>query len=291
MSNKQVVWSKRVVKGCFAGFLVGIFLGCTPRIDEDAQIMTVATNYYQISTEPETTQETEVDFSDYDETTEPVEEKHDPVVFCGLSDPDFAITLSDEEALSFLTLVNRCYRVASSFSPADLVVVDVPGVNFPPNGVHELRKEVADALEAMFAATVENGLNLLLSSAYRSYDQQVFFHNLAINRAGGNVEEARRWSAIPGHSEHQLGLGVDLTTPELEGLGWLHNSFSHTPEGIWVRENAHYFGFIISFPYGREKDVAIAYEPWHIRYVGIDVATEMFNNNQILEEFLWYNSQ
>ncbi|MCL2558902.1 MAG: M15 family metallopeptidase [Turicibacter sp.] len=213
-----------------------------------------------------------------------------PVEFCGFADPELATLIPAEEALSYLAIVNRCYRVASDFSPHDLAIVNVAGVNFPWDAtVHHLREDVARATEALFAEAEANGLSLLMSSGYRSYAMQIGYHENAILRAGGDVELARRYSAVPGHSEHQLGLAVDLTTPLLEHVGWLDASFANTPEGVWVRDNAHHFGFIASFPYGREEDTAIVYEPWHIRYVGIEVATEMFNNNLILEEFLWYN--
>jgi LAS superfamily LD-carboxypeptidase LdcB len=101
------------------------------------------------------------------------------------------------------------------------------------------------------------------------------------------VEEARRISAVPGHSEHQLGLGMDISTMELEGE--LSSAFLSSPEGMWVQNNAHRFGFIISYPEGREEDTGFIFEPWHVRYVGVEPATTMFETGQILEEYLWYN--
>ena len=224
-----------------------------------------------------------------DETT-PVNgyQMREPVVFCGnTADPEDAAILTEEEALSYLALVNRCYRMSSDFSPYDLSVVNVATVN-PPFGsdVHHLRESAARATEELFRAAEAENLFLLMSSGYRSYDLQTFFHTNAVATHG--LEEGRRISAVPGHSEHQLGLGVDLTTHALEGEGWLSQRFSTTPEGVWVRANAHRFGFIISYPQGREADTGFIYEPWHIRFVGVEAATEMFNAGQILEEFLWY---
>ena len=216
----------------------------------------------------------------------------EPIIFCGTADPDEATVLTTEESLSYLALVNRCYRLASDFSPHDLTIVNVPSVNAPEDGYggHRLREAAAHALEALFSEAESVGLNLFMSSGYRDFNLQTFFYERQIQNQGGDVEAARRISAVPGHSEHQLGLGVDLTTPELQVLGWLHPDFSATPEGVWVRDNAHRFGFIVSFPYGREADVAIIYEPWHIRYVGVEAAIEIFNNDQILEEYLWYSN-
>lgn len=228
-------------------------------------------------------------------TTAPHEQQDDhrdvePVQFCGAADPDDATVLSFDAAMSYVALVNRCYRMAHDFRPNDLIVVNVPGVNFPPGEtVHQLRQTAAHAAERLFEGASEAGLDLWMSSAFRDYTfQSTLFHN---NVANFGLEETMRFSAVPGHSEHQLGLGVDLTTPALEGLGWLHGEFANTPEGIWVSQHAHRFGFIVSFPYGREADVAIIYEPWHIRYVGVDIATQMFNEGLILEEYLWYYGQ
>ena len=294
--KKYLAWKKRKIlkrmlflSACILALVSGIILG--------ANRCNRYNDYHATDAPTENTLSTLSNDRDQpvvNHTTEPSDtgETREPIVYCGAANPEDATIISDERAHSYLTLVNRCYRVSNEFSPHDLSTVNVPGVNFrwqTPN-VHELRETAARALEALFnEANDVHDLSLLLSSAYRSYEDQVFFHNQAINNAGGNVEEARRWSAVPGHSEHQLGLGADLTTPALEGLGWLHNDFSTTPEGVWVRENAHRFGFIVSFPYGREADVAIIYEPWHIRYVGVETATFIFTQGLILEEYLWYH--
>ena len=217
---------------------------------------------------------------------EPTEIVREPVVFCSLADPDDAITLSDEEALSYLALVNRCYRVSSEFEPRDLSVVNVESVN-TNWGSHLLRESAARALEEMFQAAAEEGLVLLASNGHRPHERQEMFHNNAI--ASWGLEEARRVSAVPGHSEHQLGLAMDITAHSIDAR--LIEAFAEVPEGIWVNQNAHRFGFIISYPYGREEDTGFIYEPWHIRFVGVEAATEMFNTGQILEEFLWYNNQ
>ena len=222
-----------------------------------------------------------------DELTEPetTEVEREPVVYCGQADPDDAITLTDEEALSYLALVNRCYRVSSEFEPGDLSVVDVESVN-TTWGPHLMRESAARALEDMFqAAAEEEGLVLLARNGHRPHERQEVFHNNAIASLG--LEEGRRVSAVPGHSEHQLGLAMDITAHSVDER--LIEEFANTPEGIWVNQNAHRFGFIISYPYGREADTGFVYEPWHIRFVGIEVATEMFYAGQILEEFLWYN--
>ena len=209
-----------------------------------------------------------------------------PFVFCGDDDPEHAELLSDEDALSYLALVNRCFRVSSPFSPPDLSDVQVESARVQEGNYHRLRETAARAAEQLFQAATDEGLALIARSGYRSYDLQTFFHSNVVNELG--VEEGRRVSAVPGHSEHQLGLALDVSSPEINGD--LIEAFSQTTEGRWLNQNAHRFGFIIRYPQNREADTGFIYEPWHIRYVGVDAATEMFISGQILEEFLWNQS-
>lgn len=208
----------------------------------------------------------------------------EPIVFCGAADPENAVTLSDEQALSYLVLVNRCYRVSDEFEPADLSPVNVESRRVLEGSHHLLRETAARAAEALFQAAEAEDLFLIASSGYRSYEWQTYFYTNAVDTIG--LEEARRVSAVPGHSEHQLGLALDVSTRELEGD--LIEAFATTPEGMWVNENAHRFGFIISYPQNREAETGFIYEPWHIRFIGVEAATEIFNHEQILEAFLWY---
>ena len=189
----------------------------------------------------------------------------------------YAVTISHIDALSYTALVNRNWRLDSDFSPTDLRVINVASFH----GNHSLRASAANAAESMFLAASEDGHILVATSGYRSYWTQQSTHNHWINVMGET--EARRVSARPGHSEHQLGLALDITT---HALGGLSEYFSFTNEGTWVRYNAHRFGFIVRYPYGREACTGYIYEPWHIRFVGIEAATTIFNDNLILEEFL-----
>lgn len=186
-------------------------------------------------------------------------------------------TIANNDALSYLALVNRNWRLNSDFSPHDLRNVNVTSFN----GNHRLRESAAIAAENLFASASEAGYVLVATSGYRSYWTQHSTHNHWIAVMGET--EARRVSARPGHSEHQLGLALDITT---HALGGLSNAFSVTAEGTWVRYNAHHFGFIIRYPYGRETCTGYIYEPWHLRFVGIDAATIIFNGGLILEEYL-----
>jgi len=208
-----------------------------------------------------------------------------PIIFCGTADHDEALTLSHEESLSYLALINRCYKMAGDFIPPDLSIVNAPNIYGNANQWIQLRYTAARALEEMFnVAYAEYGHELIIISGYRSYVDQTAIHESAILRLG--LEEALSSSARQGHSEHQLGLAMDLSTFELGAH--LTPLFASTLEGNWVQQNAHRFGFIISFPESREEDTGIMYEPWHIRYVGVESATIIYQNGLILEEYLWY---
>lgn len=182
---------------------------------------------------------------------------------------------------SIMVFVNKQRNLPADYTPADLVMPSVP---FPFNGDEPrkyMRAEAALALEQLFAEAKKLNLDLFATSGYRSYDKQKLIFNSNANAKG--EEEANKTSARPGQSEHQTGLAMDVTSSKV-GFG-LTESFGAITEGIWLRENAHLFGFIIRFPKGKEHITGYSYEPWHLRYVGIDVAEYIYSNNLTLEEY------
>jgi len=182
-----------------------------------------------------------------------------------------------------LVLVNKSHQLAADFSPSDLRLLSVLDFYNNPATTMFMRDVAATAVEALFqAAFDEEGLVLWARSAYRSYQTQQHTHARMVSQMG--QVEADRWSARPGHSEHQTGLALDITSAAVNGT--ITQGFSNTPEGIWLRENAHRFGFIMRYPYNREAETGYAYEPWHIRYVGMEAAAIIFENNLILEQYL-----
>ncbi|MCL1924442.1 MAG: M15 family metallopeptidase [Defluviitaleaceae bacterium] len=186
-----------------------------------------------------------------------------------------------------LVLVNRTNRLPNYFSPYDLRLIDVLdwyNVPAPQSSRILMRDTAATAAENMFRAAYEEaGLVLWARSGYRSFARQVTVHQNAVDRMGRT--EAERVSAWPGHSEHQTGLALDVTSASVNG--WLVEDFSRTPEGAWVGNNAHRFGYIVRYLPYREAETGFVYEPWHIRYVGIESATVIFENGLILEEYLY----
>ncbi|MFC0524474.1 cell wall-binding repeat-containing protein [Pontibacillus salicampi] len=181
-----------------------------------------------------------------------------------------------------LLLVNKQRGIPASYEPARLVEPDVP---FPFSDDREKRymsDMAAGQLEKMFNAAWNDGVELYAQSGFRSYERQKEIHE-AITRNRGS-EYADRVSAEPGHSEHQTGLAMDVTSPEVNYR--LIQEFASTEEGRWVQNHAADYGFIIRYPKGREKDTGYTYEPWHLRYVGISIAQYMDRTNRILEEYL-----
>lgn len=155
------------------------------------------------------------------------------------------------------------------YEPDDLVVVPVAHTWEP-----EMRQEASDAVVAMFqAAADEAGLALASNSAYRSYSTQEEIYD------GDDTLTAR-----PGYSEHQTGLVMDIGAES--GECSLAACFGDTPEGVWLRDNAYRFGFILRYPADKIDVTGYEYEPWHFRYVGVDLATEMHDRGiTTLEEF------
>jgi zinc D-Ala-D-Ala carboxypeptidase len=143
-----------------------------------------------------------------------------------------------------------------------------------------MRKEAATALTDMIAAAQAESLTISPLSGYRSYNTQVSVYNNEVKRYGQSVADTQ--SARPGTSEHQTGLAIDVGGG---GCG-IEDCFGNTPNGKWVAANAYKYGFIIRYTPGKESVTGYRPEPWHIRYIGTELATEMRQKGaQTLEEF------
>ncbi len=181
---------------------------------------------------------------------------------------------------SYTALVNRNYLLPSDYIPTDLAE---PNIRFSfgyRDDKRKLRKEAASALEKMFHAAEKKKIILYGVSGYRSYQRQkqIYDRNVAIR--GRSATDTV--SAMPGSSEHQTGLTIDISARSVGCR--LDQSFGDTKEGRWVAKNAHKYGYIVRYPYGKSKITGYHYEPWHIRYVGRSVATYLYENNLTLEE-------
>ncbi len=146
----------------------------------------------------------------------------------------------------------------------------------------QLRGDVIEAMRPMIAAAATDGVSLRVESAYRSYSEQARTFAYWVSVMG--EAQARRESAVPGHSEHQLGTTTDFSDPS---NGWeLVESFAVSPSGRWLAANASRFGFAMSYPPGGEPITGYIYEPWHFRYIGVAVAQEWRASGKTLIEYL-----
>lgn len=185
-----------------------------------------------------------------------------------------------DEPGSLWVIVNKQRSIPASYEPTSL---RQPNVAVRASGSPEmlLRDDAASAVEQLVAAAAKDGVNLMLVSGYRSYGLQQAVYNG--NVASEGQAQADKTSARPGHSEHQTGLGADLGATS--GACQLQACFGQTPEGQWLAANAHKYGFVIRYPEGKEAIVGYTYEPWHLRYVGKSLASEVKKTGQTLEEF------
>jgi zinc D-Ala-D-Ala carboxypeptidase len=123
---------------------------------------------------------------------------------------------------------------------------------------------------------------LCLNSGYRSYATQQYTYNNALARYGKKVAEAL--AAHPGHSEHQTGLAADVSTT---ALGCKITNFGSSKASAWIAKNAHQFGFIVRYPNNMQKITGYQYEPWHLRFVGVELATQMMTSKIMTLEQFW----
>ena len=161
-----------------------------------------------------------------------------------------------------ILVVNKTYALPKTYAP---------GVDAAANS----------KLKEMFAAAKKEGISLWIKSGYRSYNDQKVIYNNYVAKDG--VAEADRYSARPGHSEHQTGLAFDLNS--------LSQSFGDTKEGKWLAQNCHKYGFIIRYPKNKEHITGYMYEPWHVRYLGVETASQVYASGLCLEEYLGITSK
>ncbi|MBI9101170.1 MAG: M15 family metallopeptidase [Spirochaetales bacterium] len=187
--------------------------------------------------------------------------------------------LIDPESID--ALVNKTRSLPEDYEPPLLTRVSVPTcLTFQE--VNHLRRPAAAALSRMFTeAEDEEGYKLIARSGYRSHKTQAGLYQMNVENHG--QEYADKYSARPGTSEHQTGLAMDITSKTVNNQ--LVDNFGETPEGVWVHENCHRFGFILRYLPGKEDVTGYNYEPWHLRYVGEVLATEIYSRGLTLEEF------
>jgi D-alanyl-D-alanine carboxypeptidase len=179
-------------------------------------------------------------------------------------------------------LVNKRNKLPDDYRPHDLVDPDIPFIFKEKTQKRKMRIAAAKAIEKMFAGAEQDGVSLLGVSAYRSHVAQTALFNYYVNADGYKL--ASTYSAIPGTSEHETGLAIDVTGGN--GKCAAEHCFEGTVEAKWLHQHAAEYGFIIRYPKGKDKITGYKYEPWHLRYVGKTIAKEIMNRGITLEEYL-----
>ncbi len=184
------------------------------------------------------------------------------------------ITVTDDD--SVYRMVNKQYTLSEDYVPADLVLCTVSS-----EGEVYLVNEAADALSTMFQAASEDGVSLYLISGYRSYSTQLSLYNTYLQLYGQNyVDEI---DCIPGTSEHQLGLSVDLG--QADHKFELDTRFDTTDTYRWLSDNSWKYGFIARNPMNSQNLTGIVYSPWNFRYVGNELARVLHEKGMIMEQY------
>ena len=181
----------------------------------------------------------------------------------------------------FSRLVNRDYPLPQDFVPEDLVPCDFPFLASGDEEKRLLNARAAASAKRLVEYGKSFGCHLVGISGYRSYARKKELYEARVREAG--AEHAARYLALPGTSEHQSGLALDLSCPAVHME--LEESFADTDEGRWLKAYAPMFGFIIRYPKGKEAVTGYAWEPWHIRYVSKSLALYLALTGLTLEDY------
>ena len=174
--------------------------------------------------------------------------------------------------LDITTLVNKYNKLPDNYEIDDLVVLD----NEYSNKGEKVRKVIYNDLKKMFDDAKKDNINLNVISGFRTYEKQDTLFNNSIKKNG--IDHALIYSAKPGYSEHQLGLAIDINSVE--------ENFKNTNEYKWLKNNSYKYGFIERYPENKEYITGFGYEPWHYRYLGVDITTRIFTENITYEEYV-----
>ncbi|WP_245724057.1 M15 family metallopeptidase [Marinococcus luteus] len=268
---------KWMIVAGISGLLVSA--GCANNGNEDSgtdEAEETSSDPSEENNNEESQKETE---SDTEEKTE--EAENEEQADAGEEPPETGENGDLENPSAIDALINREYHLPSDYEPENLVI---PDVAFPFEGEPQkkyMREEAAVQLENMFAEAEEEEIELSAVSGYRSYDRQESI--FAANAEEDGEEEANKYSARAGESEHQSGLAMDVSAAS---VGYsLTTDLGDTEEGEWLEENAHEYGFVIRYPEDKTDITGYQYEPWHVRYVGEDLAETLNENDWVMEEY------
>ena len=171
-------------------------------------------------------------------------------------------------------LVNKYNYLLEKYIPNNLIKLD----EYAKNNLY-LNQEAYNAFKKMALDAKINGLSIRIISAYRDYNYQ---NNLYNNYLKNDPQNADKYSAKPGHSEHQTGLAIDI-----DNISNIYDKFENTKEFLWVKDNCYKYGFILRYPKDKEHITGYIYEPWHYRYVGIEISSYIYENDLTYEEYYY----
>jgi D-alanyl-D-alanine carboxypeptidase len=298
----QLMWKNSIGLGLLA-ITICVCGGCMNSTREPASPVPPVSGEKQISTAPATPAPAPAPVSKNDsstpakhlETTVPaappttsthpandsenVDNKKDPAGQERASQDDAVQVVANPDSIT--VLLNKQFGLPNHYKPKDLVELKVPFISRKQNEKHLMRKEAAAALEVMFAAAKKEGILLKGVSAYRSNAAQTLLFNRYVQLDG--VEKARMYSAVPGTSEHETGLAIDIAGSNEKCAA--SDCFAGSKEALWLDQHAAEYGFIIRYPKGKEAITGYQYEPWHIRYVGKKISKEIAERGITLEEY------
>ena len=188
------------------------------------------------------------------------------------------INLTNEEANNIDVIVNKYYKLNSNYEPSDLTKINS---KYSSGSNQRLRAEAAIKFEEMAGAMANEGLKIYAGSTYRSYDYQLGLYNRYVAQDG--FAEAETYSARAGYSEHQLGLAVDIINGRWSYLSETDKEYD------WLINNSYKYGYILRYPRNKEYVTGYVFEDWHFRYLGVELATKVYESNLTYDEFVARN--
>jgi zinc D-Ala-D-Ala carboxypeptidase len=190
-------------------------------------------------------------------------------------------TKSLTDASSLWVIVNKKYPLPLDYVPSGLRAPAVKLKNASDNTEMMLREDAAVAAEKFLKDAETAGHSFMLVSAYRSSQLQRILYGRYVSESGAS--EADTFSARPGYSEHQTGLSMDVSPPDSTCA--FKACLGETPGGKWLEDNAYTYGYLLRYPKNKQSITGYIYEPWHYRYVGVELAKDLHDQGQTLEEF------
>lgn len=191
-----------------------------------------------------------------------------------------AIVDDYSQTSSIWAIVSKTHPIPTDYVPASLKIPDVATRTDKSDDERSIRSDIETPMKSMFAAALTDGYSLMIGSGYRSAALQAVYFNSLASSVGETA--ANQSIAYPGQSEHQTGLAADISTISRDC--YISDCFAETDEGQWLVKNSYKFGFILRYPEDKVAITGYRYEPWHFRYVGIDLATALHDSGLTLDE-------